>query len=325
MQQVVLSFLINTWQIFKAMIFESSCHTPVLLLVYNRPAFTAKVLAAVRAAQPATLLVAADGPVGDPKCQEVRELVMQGIDWPCHVHTRFSPTRLGCRKAISQALDWGFAGHERLIVIEDDCLPESSFFRFCTELLERYQDDDKVMQICGSNLSGHVAQDGSSYYSSRFATIWGWASWRRAWKHHDAAMRKWQEHRSTTRWKASCKFRGEAAWRKKLYDSACPGDIDAWSIAWEFARQARDGVSLISSVNLVSNLGWGQEATHTHDAHDPRASMQTNPISFPLQHPGSLEPNDQADRAYFNRYCRPPSLLSRIRRKIWRKWRTMMR
>lgn len=249
---------------------------------------------------------------------------MAGVDWPCIVLTHFSRERLGCRRAISQALDWGFAEHERLIVIEDDCLPEASFFAFCTELLERYQDDEKVMQICGSNLSGHAVQDGSSYYASRFATIWGWASWRRAWKHHDATMKEWAETRATPSWKAFCKFRGEAAWRKKLYDSACPGDIDAWSIAWESVRHARGGVSLIPSVNLVSNLGWGQEATHTHDASDPRASMRTEPVTFPMRHPGSLEADDRADMSYFIRYCRPPPLLSRIRRKIGRLWRKAM-
>ncbi len=300
------------------------CQTPVLLLIQRRPELTARVLSAIREVRPAHLLVAADGPEEDARCQETRRLVLEGIDWPCSVLTRFSRERLGCRKAISQALDWGFAVHERLIVIEDDCLPEPSFFRFCTDLLDRYQDDDKVMQICGSNLSGHAAQDGSSYYASRFSTIWGWASWRRAWKNHDATMAGWPASRADPRWKASCKFRGEVAWRKKLYDSAHSGGIDAWSIAWEFAKQSRGGVGLIPSVNLVSNLGWGQDSTHTHDPHDPRAFMKTDPVCFPLQHPGTLMPGDRADSAYFNRYCRPPPLLRRIRRKIWRGLRRPM-
>lgn len=305
----------------EAMEAVEGCPTPVLFLIQRRPDVTAQVLASIRKARPAHLLVAADGPEGDERCQETRRLVLEGVDWPCTVSTRFSQERLGCRKAVSQALDWGFSVHERLIVVEDDCLPDPSFFRFCPELLDRYQDDDRVMQICGCNLSGHPAQDGSSYYVSRFAMIWCWASWRRAWRHHDAQMTGWDTTRASPRWKAWCRFPGEAAWRRKLYDSACPGNIDAWSIAWEAARQARDGVSLIPSVNLVSNLGWGKEATHTHDANDPRASMQTAPVSFPLRHPARLEPDDRADLAYFNRYCRPPSLLTRVRRKIGRELR----
>lgn len=300
------------------------CPTPVLFLIQRRPELSTQVLAAIRRARPVHLLVAADGPEEDSRCQETRRLVLEGIDWPCRLLTHFSRERLGCRKAVSQALDWGFGEHERLIVIEDDCLPDPSFFSFSTELLDRYQDDDKVMQICGSNLSGHAAQDGGSYYASRFATIWGWASWRRAWSHHDAMMKEWRINRSNLHWKASCKFPGEAAFRKKMYDSACADEIDAWSIAWDMARQARGGVSLIPSVNLVSNLGWGQDATHTHDLHDPRACMKTDSISFPLQHPGSLEADDQADLAYFNRYCRSPSLLGRIRRRLRRLLRTAM-
>jgi len=159
---------------------HKGCPSPVLFLIQRRPELTAQVLAAIRRARPEHLLVAADGPEDDVRCEETRRLVLEGVDWPCTLLTHFSRERLGCRKAISQALDWGFVEHERLIVIEDDCLPEPSFFDFCTELLERYQNDERVMQICGSNLSGHAAQDGSSYYASRFATIWCWASWRRA-------------------------------------------------------------------------------------------------------------------------------------------------
>lgn len=294
------------------------CPTPVLFLIHRRPQLTARSFAAIRQARPEHLLVAADGPEDDALCQETRRLVKEGIDWPCNVQTRFSATRLGCRNAVSQALDWAFAEHERVIVLEDDCLPEPSFFCFCTELLAHYQDGERVMQICGSNLSGHAAQDGCSYYSSRFATIWGWASWRRAWKQHDATLKKWGEQRSDTYWKSGCTFSGEADWRKKMYDGVYAGKIDAWSIAWEFARQNSNGVSLISSVNLISNIGWGQEATHTHNLHDSRACMQTRPISFPLRHPRNLSTDNEADRRYFYRYCRPPSLLVRIIRKIGR-------
>jgi hypothetical protein len=221
------------------------------------------------------------------------------------VHTRFSPTRLGCREAISQALDWGFALHERLIVVEDDCLPELSFFRFCTELLDRYQDDEKIMQICGSNLSGHAAQDGSSYYASRFDTIWGWASWRRAWQKHDG------------------KLKGEQSWRRQLYDSAYSGGLDAWSVAWMYAKEKHGGLALIASNNLVSNLGWGEDATHTHDQNDPRACMKTVPVEFPLRHAKNLVPDDRADLNYFIRFCRAPSLASRVINKLYRIWRQM--
>lgn len=302
----------------------SGCPTPVLFLIHRRPQLTARTFAAIRQARPEHLLVAADGPEDDALCQETRRLVKEGVDWPCNVQTRFSSTRLGCRNAVSQALDWAFAEHERVIVLEDDCLPEPSFFRFCTDLLERYEDEERVMQICGSNLSGHAAQDGSSYYSSRFITIWGWASWRRAWKHYDVTMQRWMEQGASARLEAACKFQGEAAWRKGLYDDAATGAIDTWDIAWEFAQQECNGICLIPSVNLVSNLGWGLGATHTHDVHDSRACMKTSPMDFPLRHPCHLATYNQADRKYFNDYCRRPSLLIRLGRKIGRVLRGML-
>lgn len=301
------------------------CPTPVLFLIHRRPQLTARSFAAIRQARPEHLLVAADGPEDDALCQETRRLVKEGIDWPCNVQTRFSATRLGCSNAVSQALDWAFAEHERVIVLEDDCLPEPSFFCFCTELLAHYQDDERVMQICGSNLSGHAAQDGCSYYSSRFATIWGWASWRRAWKQYDVTLQRWMEQGSKAGLEAACRFQGEAAWRKELYDGASTGAIDTWDIAWEFAQQNCNGICLIPSVNLISNLGWGLEATHTHDVHDARACMKTSPIDFPLRHPCHLAAYNQADRSYFNHYCRRPSLLIRLGRKIVRILRRMMR
>lgn len=294
------------------------CPTPVLFLIQRRPEVTARVLEAIRQARPSCLLVAADGPEEDVLCVRTRQLVLAGIDWPCEVQTRFSQQRLGCRKAIAGALDWAFALHERLIVVEDDCLPDATFFSFCTELLERYENDPRVMQVCGSNQCDMAGPGGVSYFASRFAMVWGWASWRRAWRLYDATMAAWPSLRDSPDWPASCRIAGEAAWRRQLYDSACSGKIDAWSIAFEFARELNAGVSLIPSVNLVSNLGWGEGATHTHDPNDPRAHMKASSMSFPLRHPESLIPHDQADEAYFAKYCRPPSFPKRVLRKIHR-------
>lgn len=296
----------------------AGCPTPVLFLIQRRPEVTLRVLEAIRKARPAFLLVAADGPEDDALCVQTRQLVLAGIDWPCEVETRFSPQRLGCRRAVAEALEWGFALHERLIILEDDCLPDVSFFPFCTELLGRYADDPNVMQVCGANLTGLASMAGESYHASRFATIWGWASWRRAWNLYDASMAAWPSLRDSSHWLASCPLSGEAAWRRQLYDSAYSGKIDAWSIAFEFARQTHAGVSLIPSVNLVSNLGWGQGATHTHNPNDPRAGMATESLRFPLRHPENLTPYDRADEAYFAKYCRRPSLVRRAARKFLR-------
>ena len=292
--------------------------TPVLLLIHRRPAPTEQVFDAIRKARPPALLVAADGPSDDPQCQETRNLVLLHVDWPCAVETRLLKENEGCKRAVAGALDWAFSRHQHLIVIEDDCLPSASFFPFCEELLERYKDAPEVMQICGANLSDRAAEGGSDYYASRFATIWGWASWRRAWRHYDVAMRSWPEMRASPGWRKSCRFKGEARWRRRLYDEAHDGSVDTWDSAWMFALQMQGGLSLIPSRNLVSNLGWGRDATHTHNVKDPRAAMPAESLHFPLRHPGSLLADDLADRAYFERFCRQPSLMRRVFNKLRR-------
>jgi hypothetical protein len=295
-----------------------ACPVPVLFLIHRRPSLAAQVLDAIRQARPACLLVAGDGPEDDHLCQQTRREVLQGIDWSCQVQTRFSQTQLRCRKAVSTAIDWAFAQHERVIVVEDDCLPDVSFFQFCAELLERYEGKEDVMQISGCNESGCAPSTGHSYCASRFPSIWAWASWRRAWRHHDASMHAWHDLRKTTAWAKTCRFRGEASWRRALYDSACSGQVDAWSPAWNFAQHARHGITLIPSINLVANLGWGPDALHTRDVDDPRSCMRSGQMTFPLHHPDLLKVDDAVDFAYFNRYCRKPSLIRRVTQKVRR-------
>jgi len=132
------------------------CQTPVLFLIHRRPRHASRVLEGIRQARPARLLVAGDGPENDAACQETRRIVLEGIDWPCDVVTRFSETRLGCRRAVASALDWAFGHHEALIVLEDDCVPAPGFFGFCQSMLERYHDSEEIMQICGSNLTAMI-------------------------------------------------------------------------------------------------------------------------------------------------------------------------
>ncbi len=300
-----------------------ACVTPVLFLVYARPAVTLSVLERLRQVRPAHLLVAADGPnprrPGDAAlCAQVREIIAQGVDWPCQVQTRFLEQNAGCKHAVAGALDWAFAMHERLIIVEDDCLPDVSFFRFCDELLERYSGDEKIMQICGANLTGQAAADGADYYASRMGTIWGWASWRRAWRHYDVAMAVWPDLRGSTAWRRTCPIPGEARWRTTMYDQVAAGTLDTWDVQWEFAKHLHAGLSLIPSVNLVSNLGWGADATHTLEPDDPRAAMTAGSLSFPLRHPQDLMPHDAADLAYFQRWFAPRPLLARVVNKLKR-------
>lgn len=272
-------------------------NTPLLFLIHRRPELTRQVFAAVRQARPATLLIAADGPMDDPKCRETREVVLSQIDWPCRVEKRLLAVNTGCKTAVSSALDWAFELCERLIILEDDCLPHASFFPFCDELLDRYQEVPDVMQICGSNLT-RKAPDQSSYLFSRFGPIWGWATWRRAWRAYDVKMEAWPSVRKTRQMDIWCPEPFEAAWRREVFDSVYRGAVDTWDYQWAFAKLRCGGLNIVPAVNLVSNIGFGPYATHTHDPADARAAMQTQDIGAPLVHPPAVEPWLEGDRAY---------------------------
>ena len=294
-----------------------TARSPGLLLIHRRVEMTLRVFAAIREARPARLLLAADGPEDDPHCQECRALVLDGVDWPCEVETRLLKLNEGCKKAVAGALGWAFSRHECLIVLEDDCLPHPSFFPFCDEMLGHYADVPRVMQICGSNLTGHQPRDGASSFLSRFGPIWGWASWRRAWAHYDVAMRDWPSARAAPALRAQCSSTIEWLWRRAIFNAVHGGEIDTWDYQWAYAKVKSGGLSLIPRHNLVSNLGFGPGATHTHDAGDPRACLPAREVGFPLVPPREVAPDEQADALYRQKVVGlPPRALS-IRGLRW--------
>lgn len=285
--------------------------TPVLFLIHRRPEVTARVLAAIREARPVQLLIAADGPEDDPRCQECRSLVRDAVDWPCEVETRLLARNEGCKRAVAGALDWAFSRHERVIVLEDDCLPHPSFFPFCDEMLERYAEAAEVMQICGSNVTGHEPASEASYFFSRFGPIWGWASWRRAWAHYDVAMGDWPAMRASSDLRGQCPTSMEWLWRKQVFDAVHRGEIDTWDYQWAYAKMKTGSLSIVPRQNLVSNLGFGPGATHTHDAGDPRARLPALAMAFPLASPLDTAPDKEADARYRQKVVGlPPRALS---------------
>lgn len=176
---------------------EFKLNVPVLLLIFNRPDTTQRVFHEIRGASPLQLFISADGPRENKpgefeKCQITRDIVRQ-VDWDCEVYTNFRDKNLGCKIAVSSAIDWFFENVEEGIILEDDCLPSFSFFRFCEELLEKYRDDERIMQIGGTNLLSEWQRSDDSYYFSKYGAIWGWATWRRAWQYYDVNMKLWPE------------------------------------------------------------------------------------------------------------------------------------
>jgi hypothetical protein len=273
---------------------------PVTMFLFNRPDHTACVFAEIAKAKPKTLLLVADGPRNDAEreiCLAARKVV-QAIDWTCDVTTNFSEINLGCRRRMSTGIDWVFSHAEAAILLEDDCLPHPTFFPYCAELLNRYRDDSRIMMISGDNMQFGQRRTPHSYYFSAIPHIWGWATWRRAWKHYDVNMQDWPTAKASD-------FPGDfvppaaARIHRKMMDDVHAGRIDTWDVQWEFACWQRRGLSILPAVNLVTNIGYGPAATHTRKR-DPFADLPSEAMDFPLRHPPKIERNALADQAFFD-------------------------
>ena len=277
-------------------------NTPVLFVIFNRPEVTSRVFQAIREARPAKLYVAADGPrprvaADADGCRDARR-VIEGVDWECEVKLLLRPSNLGCKVAVSSALDWFFQQEEQGIILEDDCLPDPSFFGYCSELLERYRDDERVMQISGDNFQyGRVRGDGS-YYFSRYTHIWGWASWRRAWRHYDLAMSRLPGYLEQNRIAQIVEDPTERDSWLHNFVRCYNGEIDTWDYQWTFSVWERDGVVILPNVNLVTNIGFGPGAVHCQNPDSKLANMPVTPIGS-LRHPSCIAVDQIADRFTF--------------------------
>jgi hypothetical protein len=271
--------------------------TPVVLVVHARPDTTAEVVRIVRDARPETLLVVADGPgPGEAeRCKEARAVVEEAA-WDCEVLTNYADENLGVKRRVETGLDWAFGHVDEAIVLEDDCLPDPSFFGFCDELLARHRDDPRVLSISGNNFGGGADSPEASYYFSRYPLIWGWATWRRAWDLYDPGFEAWPALRGS-------------GWLEEMFD----GDLqavqywtyifgqrrklnDAWDGAWLFASWLAGGLCAVPCRNLVTNVGFRDDATNTRtEFRGLFSDVPAVPIELPLLHPARVERDVEAD------------------------------
>jgi hypothetical protein len=276
-------------------------NTPVLLIVFNRPDTTKQVFARIREAQPQQLFVAADGPRADKssdkeKCEEVRKLVLNSIDWECEIHTLFRDENRGCGRGPAEAITWFFENVEQGIILEDDCLPAQSFFKFCDQLLDVYKNDNRIMHIAGTNTLGSWKADISDYHFSVYAGIWGWATWRRAWKYFDYSLKGWSNIQLRELLKSQLVSQDDYEYRSKKFNETFndPTTINWWDYQWHFARLSQSGLGIVPSQNLISNIGFGNDATHTFDERSPHAKNKVQEIKLPVR----INPRVVCDRQY---------------------------
>lgn len=285
--------------------------TPVAFFIFNRPEQTVRVFNEIRRAKPRRLLIVADGPRANrageaDACDLTRRLVLNRIDWDCDVQTNFSDVNLGCKRRVSSGLDWVFSQCPEAIILEDDCLPEPSLFAFFDEMLARYRDDERIMMVTGFNPLGQWKREQQSYHFSYCGSIWGWASWARAWAHYDVEMRRFADPDCQQRVREVFAEPELYEGRLKSYDAVHRGTVDTWDMQWSFSRIIREGLSVVPSVNLISNIGFGEGATHTHNARSPVASLRTHAIPRAMKHPSAVAADRDYDRA-FTRFLSQPA------------------
>lgn len=282
---------------------------PVLFIIFSRPDTTRKVFDAIRTARPPKLYIAADGPRPErgaaevSKVMETRSIVSE-IDWPCEVFTLFREENLGCKRAVSSAITWFFQHEAMGIILEDDCLPAPDFFPFATEMLAKYANDESVWHINGSNYqNGWQRNKNDSYYFSRYNSIWGWASWARAWSHYNVDIPDWPHFKDSGRGLELSASPAEYLLRAENLDKVYYNGFDTWDFQWSFAIWKSNAKCITPNVNLISNIGFGIEATHTSGT-NPRANLPTAALRFPLSAPANRNIDTVSDARHFRRHMR---------------------
>jgi len=290
-------------------------NTPILMIVFNRPAQTQRVFEAIATLQPKQLFIAADGARaehnGDVKnCPNVRSIV-SNVNWECEVQYLFQENNLGCKNGVVTAINWFFENVEEGIILEDDCLPNERFFNFCSTLLEKYRNDNEVMHIGGTNFQPSEFTIEAEYYFSRITHIWGWATWRRAWKKYHQELPDYTS-KQLEDWFSNYEFnkRSLLYWDhafKMIKEQA----IDTWDYQWTYCLWKNKGLAIVPKLNLVSNIGFGLDATHTEKGAAIYANLPTYSMEI-TKHPKDKHVNTIADNYTFNKWYVKRSLLTRV-------------
>ena len=277
---------------------NTSLSTPVLFLIFNRPNTTKQVFSAIQKARPTHLYVAGDGPRAEQSNEDeickIARSIATNVDWDCEVKTLFQDQNLGCRLAVSQAIAWFFENEPEGIILEDDCLPSQSFFWFCQELLEDFRQDKQVGAICGFYSNELDYKPSASYFVSRYLRVWGWAGWRRSFEGYDANLKNLIENNNT--WQSKMFNHKDVLLKnyfQQMFDQVANGEIDTWDTQLQYLLWQKKQRVVVSSKNLIQNIGWiqgahAQKKDHNHE-------LPTSEIEFPLTSPEIVERDVKAD------------------------------
>jgi hypothetical protein len=272
---------------------------PILFIVFRRLDTTRRVFEEIRKQRPKTLFVVADGPRIDrpeeaAQCAAVREYIIKNVDWPCNLQTLFRDENWGVRRSPPDAISWFFSRNKYGIILEDDCVPNESFFRFMKEMLERYADNERVMSV-GGHISRLRPTNGASYFFSQLPNIWGWGTWCRAWAAYDihvATYPDFKKNKNINQIFDSDYCRTQ--WLSYL-DQAYKKDFNSWDVQWAYALLERRGLAIAPVKNLVLNIGFDNRSSHIFSNEAASAEPLQEDLSFPLSHPPEISFNKKED------------------------------
>jgi hypothetical protein len=275
--------------------------TPILLIIFNRPDKVERLINSLRKVKPTRVYVSADGPrdiipTDTTRCANARAVISQ-IDWPCEVVTNFHERNTGADFGPEKAINWFFDNVDEGIILEDDCIAHPDFFRFAKELLARYRANDQVMMISGNNFQNGFIRGDGSYYFSKYPSTWGWASWKRAWGHYDTRTSGYREFADKKILDTICQSRAEKKYWTKFFKKINSGELNHWDIKWIFAVWNNNGISITPNVNLVQNIGFGNDATHTF-THDDTMVVKAVELGE-ITHPSTTTVDKKADAYHF--------------------------
>jgi hypothetical protein len=292
-----------------------SFKTPILLITFNRLDTTIQVFEQIKQQKPKYLFISSDGPRQNraddfAKIEEVRNYILQQIDWDCEIKTLFHEKNQGCGLGVSGAITWFFDNVEQGIILEDDCIPYPDFFGFCEENLNHYKNDDRIWAISGTNLQGGIQRGTGSYYFSNYGGIWGWATWARAWKHYDYNMKTYNQFVKSKSIKNIFKDpRQQKHWIAVLNTAA---KVDTWDYQWLYTHWFYNGLCIVPNVNLIKNIGFNADGTHTITEPAWYKSATTGSQTLhKIKHPAKVEVDYAADDFLYENSYKHPSFIKR--------------
>ena len=296
-------------------------NTPVVIFLYRRPAHVNELLVRLQLVRPAKVWLVADGPKETTEkslCEQARQAAEGGISWPCQIVRLYSDTNLGLKKRIETGLDQVFEHEEKAIILEEDCHPTPNFFLFCEAMLEKYRNEPKVGAISGNCFLPQKQVLATDYYFSRYAHIWGWATWARAWKAYDRSRWAWPKQGFCDLFPNADKT--EEAYWNRIFGRVASGELSTWDYCWISWFWMQDWVSITPAQNLVRNVGFGPDATNTRDVLVNTGMEREELLSPPFEGPIEIKADKELDHAVFHNHLLQQegrlSFWPRIRRSL---------